>query len=75
MAAFLVDDSNNVYSLLPYTNSVTGQVKVKHDKEYLFFHTPSGEPEHGEVDELVMTAGGRCGTQPPLRGILAATIL
>lgn len=56
VAAFLVDDSNNVYSLLPYTNSVTGQVKVKHDKEYLFFHATSGEPEHGEVDELVMTA-------------------
>ena len=56
VAAFLVDDNNNVYSLLPYTNNVSGQVKVKHDKEYVFFHSASGEPEHGEVDELVMTA-------------------
>lgn len=56
VAAFLVDDKNNVYSLLPYTNNTSGQVKVKHNKEYVFFHAASGEPEHGEVDELVMTA-------------------
>lgn len=56
VAAFLVDGKNDVYSLLPYSNHSSGQVKVRHNKEYVFFHAASGEPEHGEVDELVMTA-------------------
>ena len=56
VAAFLVDGKNDVYSLLPYSNHSSGEVKVRHNKEYVFFHAASGEPEHGEVDELVMTA-------------------
>lgn len=56
VAVFLIDDKNDVYSLLPYSGSSTGEVKVKHDREYVFFDAASGDRDHGEVDELVITA-------------------
>ncbi len=56
VAVYLVDDSNNVYCLLPYLNHAGGEVKVKHNREYVFFDPASADSDHGEVDELVMTA-------------------
>ncbi len=56
VAAFLVDAHNNVYSLLPYQGNTKGEIKVKHNKDYVFFDPASADPDHGEVDQLVMTA-------------------
>lgn len=56
VAAYLTADDNYAYRLLPYSNGNTGEVKVKHDKEYVFFSAEKAERSHGIVDEFVMTA-------------------
>lgn len=52
VAVYLVDDSRMAYTLLPYTGSADGYVKVSHGREYMFFDAHRGDPVHGEVDEM-----------------------
>lgn len=58
VAVFLVAERNNVYCLLPYMGNSKGQMKVKHNQEYVFFDAGKSYEGAGEVDELVMTADG-----------------
>lgn len=52
LAVYLIGDDRMAYTLLPYTGSSDGCVKVKHGVEYIFFDAKKGLPEHGEVDEM-----------------------
>lgn len=58
LAVFLVAERNNVYCLLPYMDNVKGQMKVRHNKEYVFFDGSKSYEDAGPVDELVMTVDG-----------------
>lgn len=55
VAVFLADDKRSVYSLLPYQNDNSGEVKVKRNKEYVFFSADKALPEYGVADELQLT--------------------
>ena len=56
LCAFLIDRiSNVVYCLLPYRNSPEGSVRIKHDKEYVFFRADLNQPGGNIVDEYTMT--------------------
>lgn len=37
VAAFMIDEQQRVFCLLPYENSPEGQIKVEHDRNYTFF--------------------------------------
>ena len=52
---YLVDDSNTAYSLLPYSNSTDGVIRVKRDRDYVFFDAKKADKAFGEPDELLMT--------------------
>ena len=56
VAAYLIGDDRQAYRLLPYSSDRTGEVKVKHDKEYVFFSTGKADRSHGIVDEYTLTA-------------------
>lgn len=58
LTVYLVDDSRNVFSILPYTNGTDGIIHVARDKDYVFFDQEKGEPQYGEPDELSMTLDG-----------------
>lgn len=58
VAAYLVDDRRNVYSLLPYLNGTDGSVRVARDRDYIFFDREKADPQFGTPDELVMTVDG-----------------
>lgn len=58
VAVFLVAERNNVYCLLPYMGNTNGQMKVKHNQEYVFFDAGKSYDGAGAVDELVMTVEG-----------------
>ena len=48
-----IDDGNTVNRLLPYTSSQnSSSVRVKADKEYLFFVKGDNNPEFGKPDEV-----------------------
>ena len=56
LCAFLLDRfTNEVYCLLPYRNSPDGAVKVRHDKEYVFFKADQNLPDWNMIDEYTMT--------------------
>lgn len=56
LCVFLFNRFNNeVYCLLPYLQSPEGSVRVKHDKEYVFFKADKDNPEWEKVDEYTMT--------------------
>ncbi len=55
VAVFLQDESNRVYSLLPYQAHNSTDVKIKRNRDYVFFDSSRGEPDHGTVDELQLT--------------------
>lgn len=56
LCAFLIDRiSNDVYCLLPYRNSPEGAVRIKHDKEYVFFKADLNQTGGNIVDEYTMT--------------------
>lgn len=55
VAIYLTDDNRMAYTLLPYSHSEEGYVKVKHGKEYVFFDSKLADSSHGEVDEMQMT--------------------
>lgn len=52
---YLVDDANTAYSLLPYSNASDGIVRVKRDRDYVFFDAAKADKAFGEPDELIMT--------------------
>ena len=52
LAVYLVGDDDTAYTMLPYSTSADGSVKVKHGKEYVFFDNARGDSSHGEVDEM-----------------------
>ena len=53
VAVYLVDEQNNAFCLLPYMDNESGQHKVRHGKEYVFF---SAEKDRKEVvDEYTLT--------------------
>lgn len=56
VAVFLVEEKNNVYCLLPYIGSHTGQMEIKYNMEYIFFDSSKSYADASEIDELVMTA-------------------
>ncbi|MCH5221031.1 MAG: DUF4384 domain-containing protein [Muribaculaceae bacterium] len=52
MAVYLTGEDNMAYTMLPYTASPDGYVKIKHGREYVFFDAKKGDALHGEVDEM-----------------------
>lgn len=55
LLVYLVDDEQNVFSILPYSESGDGYVKVKRDTDYVFFDNAKADPVFGEPDELIIT--------------------
>lgn len=58
LLVYLVDDTRTAYSLLPYTNASDGIVKIKRDRDYVFFDEAKADPAFGIPDELNMTMEG-----------------
>ncbi len=56
LAVFLVADDQTAYRLLPYSGDPTGEVKVRHGKEYVFFDAKRSDLPGVEVDEFQVTA-------------------
>lgn len=52
VAVYLTTEDRNVYTMLPYTGSADGVVKVKHGRQYVFFDEAKGDPAHGDVDAM-----------------------
>lgn len=57
VAAFLADESGQVYGILPYTTGDVDEIRVRKGYDYVFFDPRRGT-DHGNVDELVVTAPG-----------------
>lgn len=57
VAVFLEDLNGNVFTLLPYIESPTGEAKVKKNYDYIFFD-PKRQSTFGKVDALKMTLDG-----------------
>lgn len=55
LAAYLVDDEDNVVAMLPYTEMQTGVVPVGRDREYVFFDKKHADSAFGRPDEYSMT--------------------
>lgn len=55
LAVFLIGEDRTAYSLLPYLDDNTGEVKINRGKEYVFFDTEKADRAHGTVDELLLT--------------------
>lgn len=58
LAVYLIDDSRNVYSLLPYSTASDGIVRTARDKDYIFFDAAKADKSFGQPDELVITLEG-----------------
>lgn len=58
LAVYLIDDSRNVYSLLPYSTASDGIVRTARDKDYIFFDAAKADKAFGQPDELVITLEG-----------------
>lgn len=56
LAVFLVADDQTAYRLLPYSGDTTGEVKVRHGKEYVFFDASRSDLPGVAVDEFQLTA-------------------
>lgn len=54
VVVYLLGADRRVYRLLPYMDFNEGAVSVKHDRNYTFFHAPSGDRTHGTVDEMTL---------------------
>ncbi|MDE5786475.1 MAG: DUF4384 domain-containing protein [Duncaniella sp.] len=54
VVVYLLGSDHTVYRLLPYMDFNDGAVKVRHDKEYVFFSPADGVREHGTVDEMTL---------------------
>lgn len=55
VAAFLADESGNVYGILPYSTGDVDRIQVKRGYDYIFFD-PSRGNDFGNVDQLQLTA-------------------
>lgn len=51
---FLEDESRTVYSLLPYPRDSKSEVKVRKDKNYIFFR--ASDSEFGPPEEIILTS-------------------
>ena len=58
LLVYLVDDAGTAYSLLPYTSEGDGNIRLRRDREYVFFDPAKADPAFGTPDELVMTLEG-----------------
>lgn len=56
IAVFLEDESHNVYGLLPYPRDSKNELKLRRNREYVFFDASHDKGECGPVEELVLTA-------------------
>ncbi|MDE6196426.1 MAG: DUF4384 domain-containing protein [Muribaculaceae bacterium] len=54
LAVYLCGEDRMAYTMLPYSGSPDGYVKVRHGQEYLFFDPVKTDPAHGEVDEMLL---------------------
>lgn len=54
LSVFLQDEKGRVYGLLPYTRDSKSEVKIKKDRNYVFFK--ENDKEFGPSDALIMTA-------------------
>lgn len=54
VAVYLVGDDRVASTLMPYSGSNEGAVKVKHGREYVFFDPKFADREQGEVDEILL---------------------
>lgn len=54
ISVYLIDETQNAYCLLPYSNDADGQQKVKHNEEYIFFSTKKAQEEADLVDEYTL---------------------
>lgn len=56
LAIYLIDDEQNAFCLLPYSDDTDGQVEVENGQRYLFFDSKSvHEKDKRMVDELKLT--------------------
>lgn len=53
---FFEDESGSVYNILPYSLNGSRDVKVKRQKEYIFFRRDVDYPEFGTPEEMLLTA-------------------
>lgn len=56
LAVYLVGDDQTAYRLLPYSGDRSGEVQVKHGRDYLFFDASRSDLPDVAVDEFQMTA-------------------
>ena len=55
VAAFLADETGQVYGILPYSTGDVDRIKVKRGYDYIFFDPRRGN-DFGNVDQLTLTA-------------------
>lgn len=55
VAVYLVDEQNNAFCLLPYMDNESGQHKVRHGREYVFFSAEKERNRGISVDEYTLT--------------------
>lgn len=55
LVVYLVDDEQNVLSILPYRDNSDGYIKLKRDTDYVFFDTEKADKSFGVPDELEIT--------------------
>lgn len=55
LVVYLVDDEQNVFSILPYRDNGDGYIKINRDTDYVFFDATKADQRFGEPDELVIT--------------------
>ncbi len=56
LAIYLLDESQNTYCLLPYRNDSDGKVRIKANRDYVFFSSEKADEENKNiVDEYTMT--------------------
>lgn len=56
VTAFLQDEQNNVFQLLPYSSDTKTRVPTRKNKEYIFFSPEHRGDQFGQIDELILTA-------------------
>lgn len=57
LAVYLIDDLDTAYCLLPYSRDPSGVVKVKNNRDYVFFSTQCADEQMAPyVDELYVTS-------------------
>lgn len=52
LAVYLTGEDRMAYTILPYSSSPDGCIKVKHGKEYVFLDPALADREHGDADPM-----------------------